>query len=345
MTKHAITLTTRDGRRVHFTCENDQDLLAAAAQEGMALPALCRSGGCGACLCTCVEGDYRMDDYNPTALPPDAAASGGVLLCRAHPQSDLSLEAPYDFDRIRIEAPTSRAAEIIDLAPIGEHTVRLRLRLQPDAAGGQAAEFEPGQYMILEIPGSGIGRAYSIANTPNWTGEFEFLIRLQPEGRFSAYLEREAKIGQRIDVSGPSGHFVLQAQSLRPRYFVGGGTGLAPLLSMLRHMADLQEPQPARLYFGVNREAELFCLDTLRELGQALPQLKIELCVWHPEPSWDGFHGTPVDALRRDLERGGPAPDLYLCGPPALIDAATETARAFGIPDEHIFSERFLPST
>jgi ferredoxin-NADP reductase len=218
------------------------------------------------------------------------------------------------------------------------------LRLQPDSSGSQAAEFEPGQYMSLEIPGSGISRAYSIANTPNWTGELEFLIKLQPGGRFSTYLEQEAKIGQRINVRGPSGHFALQAQSLRPRYFIGGGTGLAPLLSMLRHMAEMQEQQPARLYFGVNYETELFCLDILRELTQTLPQLKVELCVWHSEPSWGGFHGTPVGALRRDLERGGPAPDLYLCGPPPLIDAATETARSFGISDEHIFSERFLPS-
>jgi len=345
MTNHVITLTTRDGQQVRFTCETEQNLLAAAEQEGIVLPSLCRDGGCGACLCSSIEGDYHLDSYNPQALPPDAAERGDLLLCRTHPQSDLSLEAPYDFDRIRFEALASRPAEIIDLAPIAERTVRLMLRLQPDTSGGQAAEFESGQYMSLEIPNSGISRAYSIANTPNWTGELEFLIKLQPEGRFSTYLEQEAKIGQYIDVRGPSGHFVLQAQSLRPRYFVGGGTGLAPLLSMLRHMAELQEPQSARLYFGVNYEAELFCLDTLRELTEVLPQLKVELCVWHAEPSWGGFHGTPADALRRDLARGGAAPDLYLCGPPALIDAAAETARVFGISDQHIFSERFLPST
>ncbi|HYE37159.1 2Fe-2S iron-sulfur cluster binding domain-containing protein [Methylocaldum sp.] len=345
MTNHAITLTTRDGQQVHFTCETEQNLLVAAEQEGIVLPSLCRDGGCGACLCICVEGDYRLGSYNPQALPPDAAARGDLLLCRAHPQSDLSLEAPYDFDRIRFEVLAGRAAEIIDLMPIAERTIRLMLRLQPDSSGGQAAEFEPGQYMSLEIPNLGISRAYSIANTPNWTGELEFLIRLQPGGRFSTYLEREAKIGQRIDVCGPSGHFVLQAQSLRPRYFVGGGTGLAPMLSMLRHMAELEEPQPVHLYFGVNHEAELFYLDELRSLTQILPHLKIDLCVWRAGASWDGFHGTPVQALQRDLEQGGPAPDLYLCGPPALIDAATETARSFGIADGHIFSERFLPST
>ncbi|CAI8954868.1 aromatic/alkene monooxygenase hydroxylase FAD-binding subunit MmoC [Methylocaldum szegediense] len=345
MTSHVITLTTRDGQQLNFTCGPEQNLLAAAAEEGIILPSLCRDGGCGACLCTRVDGDYDLDSYNPLALPPDAAARGDVLLCRTRPLSNLSLKAPYDFQRIRFEGLASRPAEIVELETIAEKTVRLLLRLQPDSNGSQAADFEPGQYMSLEIPGTDISRAYSIANTPNWTGELEFLIRLQPGGAFSTYLEREAKIGQRINIRGPSGHFVLQAQSLRPRYFVGGGTGLAPLLSMLRHMAELQEPQPARLYFGVNREAELFCLNPLRELSQHLPQLKVELCVWHPEPTWSGFRGTPVDALRRDLEQGGPAPDLYLCGPPALIDAATETARAFGISDEHIFSERFLPST
>jgi ferredoxin-NADP reductase/ferredoxin len=343
MTHHAITLTTRDGQRIQFTGNEGEDILTSAREEGILLPSLCRDGGCGACLCTAVEGEYRLESHNPQALPPDARERGDVLLCRTYPQSDLALQAPYGKERIRFEAPDSRGAEIVDLAPVAERTVRLLLRLLPDRDGGQAAEFDPGQYMSLEVPELGLSRPYSVANTANWAGELEFFIRLHPEGGFSTFLERDAKIGKRIEVKGPFGHFVLQDQSLRPRWFVGGGTGFAPLLSMLRNMAELQEPHPVRLYFGVNREAELFCLDELRRLAQDLPQLRATLCVWRPDGGWDGFRGTPADALRRDLEQGGPAPDLYLCGPPALINAVTETARAFGIADEHIFSEKFLP--
>ncbi|MGZ8217490.1 2Fe-2S iron-sulfur cluster binding domain-containing protein [Methylomagnum sp.] len=345
MTQHAITLTTQDGQRISFTGDENTDLLASAQVRGILLPSLCRGGGCGICLCTVVGGDYRQDSDNATALPPGADERGDVLLCVTYPLGDLALKAPYAYEHVRFEAPKTRPAEIVELAAVADNTVRLLLRLLPDQEGGQAAEFEPGQYMNLEVPGSKASRAYSLANTANWSGELEFLIRLHPGGVFSQFLEHDATVGQHLEVEGPLGHFTLQGQSLRPRWFVGGGTGLAPLLSMLRHMAEFQETQPARLYFGVNRETELVCLDELKRLAAELPQLQITLCVWRPEGGWDGFVGTPVDALRRDLERqDGAMPDLYLCGPPALINGATEAALAFGIGAEHIFSERFSPS-
>jgi ferredoxin-NADP reductase len=116
------------------------------------------------------------------------------------------------------------------------------------------------------------------------------------------------------------------------------------MLSMLRRMADWQEPHEARLFFGVNREAELFALAELEELKSALPQLQVEICVWKPVGAWQGFIGTPVQALRRDLAQVQTMPDIYLCGPPALIDFAEAAARELGVGESQIFSERFLPS-
>ncbi|TAN50648.1 MAG: oxidoreductase, partial [Methylococcaceae bacterium] len=203
---------------------------------------------------------------------------------------------------------------------------------------------EPGQFMELEVPEQAIKRAYSLANTGNWEGKLEFLIRLQPGGRFSTWLKDQAQPGQSLRVHGPQGAFGLSESGLRPRWFVAGGTGLAPMLSMLRRMAELQEPHPARLYFGANRAEEFFCLPELQALQAELPQLQLILCVWKPEADWQGFRGTPVDALRKDLAEAGVSPDIYLCGPPALIDAAETAARALGVPDRQIISERFLPA-
>ncbi|WP_448207855.1 aromatic/alkene monooxygenase hydroxylase FAD-binding subunit MmoC [Azospirillum sp. sgz302134] len=343
MTTHTIDLTTRDGARVSFPCAETETVVAAAAKANLTLPGHCREGGCGACRATVRDGGYELGSHSASALPADAAAAGEVLLCRTFPRGALSIAAPFDRAHILSGAVAERRAEVAGLSLVGERTVRLLLTLQPDEDGGAAAEFEPGQYMELEIPGTGVYRAYSLANTANWSGQLEFLIRLQPDGRFSLWLEREAGPGQVLTVRGPQGSFTLQERGMRPRWFVAGGTGLAPMLSMLRRMAEWQDPQEARLYFGVSHERELFALDELERLKAELPKLTVVPCVWRPEGDWAGFAGAPTDALRRDLAGAKTMPDIYLCGPPAMIDAAEAVARDHKVPADHLFSERFLP--
>ena len=147
----------------------------------------------------------------------------------------------------------------------------------------------------------------------------------------------------KLAVRGPLGAFGIEPGSLRPRWFVAGGTGLAPVLSMLRRMAEFGEMHEARLFFGVNRESELFALDELARLKAELPQLKVEICVWKPEGDWQGFTGTPADALQQALGEAPVQPDIYLCGPAPLVNAVETVADAFRLPRERVFSERFLP--
>lgn len=344
MSTHTIELTTRDGKQLRFECSDDQNLLDAAADARIVLPSQCHQGSCGACYADATCGDYSLGEHNPAALPAGSVEKGGILLCRTFPLSDLSISLPFDHDRILLGKIQRRDATIADIDPVGESTVRLTLQLAPDEDGGNAAEFEPGQFMELEVPGQDIKRAYSLANTGNWEGRLEFLIRLQPGGLFSTWLWEQAHTGQTVIVHGPQGAFGLRENGLRPRWFVAGGTGLAPMLSMLRRMAEFQEPHPVRLYFGVNRVEELFCQTELEALKAELPQLQVILCVWKPDQDWWGFRGTPADALAQDLEDMDVMPDIYLCGPPALIDAAESVARSQGVPSEQVFSERFLPA-
>ena len=205
-----------------------------------------------------------------------------------------------------------------------------------------AVEFEPGQCMELEIPGTDVRRAYSLANTGNWRGEMEFLIRLQAEGQFSAYLSGPAEVGQTLNVYGPNGAFGLQPSSLNPVVFVAGGSGLAPFLSMLRRLAEWGEDLAIHLFFGVNRESELFCIDELQRLRGQLPSFKMTICLWQPEDGWsEGFVGTPAEAFRQYLTTQPDNYDVYLCGPPLLVTAATQVALGHGIDENQIFSEKF----
>ena len=344
MNTHAIELTTRDGKQLRFSCAADRNLLEAAASAHIVLPAQCGQGNCGTCYADVTDGDFTLGKHNPAALPKDDQAKGGTLLCCTFPQSDLQIALPFDYTRILIGEIKVRNAEITAIDSLGENTLRLELKLAPDEDSGSAAEFEPGQFMELEVPGLDIKRAYSLSNIGNWDGLLEFLIRLQPGGLFSTWLREQAAVGQTLCVHGPKGAFGLYESGLRPRWFVAGGTGLAPMMSMLRRMAAFGEPHPARLYFGANRAEELFCQAELKALQTELPQLQVIYCVWKPEDNWQGFSGTPVDALAQDLAEATVLPDIYLCGPPALIDAAEAAAKARGVPEKQLFSERFLPA-
>lgn len=340
MSEHQITLTTRDGQTLSFACADGSDVVSAGEQAAIVLPSLCKDGGCGACLAHCAEGEYTLGKYDSGVLSEQAAARRDVLLCRTYPAGDLRITAPYDHAHIHFGKQGMRQAVISALEPVAERTVRLQLSWLDDQ-DGKAVEFEPGQCMELEIPDTGIRRAYSLANTGNWKGELEFLIRLQPEGRFSSYLSEQAEAGQLLNVYGPSGAFGLQADSFNPAIFIAGGTGLAPFLSILRRMAEWGEDRTVHLLFGVNQESELFHLDELQRLRQQLPGLSVTVCVWKPEADWPGFSGTPADALREYLQNQPGDYDLYLCGPPLLVTASTRIAMDQGIAEQRIFSEKF----
>lgn len=339
-----VELLTRDGASIAFEADATQTLLEAAERASVYPPSSCREGGCGVCRVTKVSGDAELLSCSSAALSEKERVAGDILLCRSRARSDLQLTATFDQTAIGSAPEPVRTARIVEIAPQGSTTLRLVLQYSDDPTFGQAAQFVAGQYAELAVPGAPIKRSYSLANTPNWDGLLEFLIRIQPGGAFSGYLQKTATTGAELIVHGPKGQFTLDESALAPRWFVAGGTGLAPALSMLRQMAEFADPHPCRLFFGVNRVEELFALDAIEALRAGLPQLQATVCVWKPEVAWSGFAGTPSEALAKSLKEEGPRPDLYVCGPPALIAATNSVAAAAGIAQDRIFSEKFSPA-
>ncbi|MEV5411378.1 2Fe-2S iron-sulfur cluster binding domain-containing protein [Thermopolyspora sp. NPDC052614] len=338
---HAVTLTTSDGERLEIACAPGQNVLEAAREAGAALPSSCRSGTCGSCHASVLDGGYELESYAAAALPEERRVRGEVLLCRTVPCGPLSVALPYESSRILYGGIPVREGVITALEEVARETVRLELRLEEDGEAGLDCQFEPGQFVELEVPGEEVKRAYSLANTGNWEGLLEFYIRLRPDGAFSGYLRERAQAGARLIVHGPQGAFGLRETGLRPRWFVAGGTGLAPLLSMVRHMAEWQEPHPARLFLGVNEEPDVFGLAELDAVADELPGFEYEVCVWRPGESWSGRSGTPADAVAAALSELGDIPDIYICGPPPMVDAVTRAVAGI-VPEEHVFHERFL---
>jgi ferredoxin-NADP reductase/ferredoxin len=330
-----ITLITRDGAKLGLAASPTETVLEAAEAAGLFLPAMCHEGSCGLCSAQVMQGDYTL-----RGGPREPAADGAIPLCLCMPQSALTIALPYPQSGISHHSVPTRTAAIASITPAGSGALALTLTLQPDPELGTAADFTPGQYMEVSIPGMEIKRAYSLTNLPNWDGTLEFLIRLQPGGAFSTWLAQSAKPGDTLSLRGPVGRFVLDETSPRPRILVGGGCGFAPLLSMLRHLADFQDTQPTHLIFGANTESELGVAAPLEALAAQLPNLTICCAVWHPQPGWSGFTGTAADALAQHLDSAAGQPDIYLCGPPRLMQAVTQVANDRGIPPARIYSEQ-----
>lgn len=342
---YTITARTEDGESVSFECGATEDVISGALKRNVILLASCREGGCATCKAECTDGDYELGNVSVQALPPDEEEDGFVLLCRTYPRSNLTIHLPYTYDRISFGAVTREwVGEITACDRIASNVARLAVR-PLDAATGQPAEvrFFPGQFLDIEIPGTDVWRSYSMASLSG-SAELEFLIRILPDGRFSTFLRDAALPGVKVKLRGPSGAFALKENGFRPRYFVAGGTGLSPVLAMIRHMQAERHPQEARLFFGVTHQHELFHVDALRAIEAAMPNLQVHVAVMNPEPGSGYPKGTVIDLLSKHLEAATRSPDIYLCGPPGMIDAAFAAARRYGVPTDQVFQEKFLPS-
>ena len=346
MTSHPVRLRTVDSQGIEFDADDGQWVLDAAARAGYTLPSLCSKGTCGGCFARVADGPYELGPHEDAALPRrgGAVVPGGVLLCRTAVRGPLTVELPYDRARIVDGELPVREATVVAITPIADATVRVELQLDEHPTLGAGLEFEPGQFLEVEVPGTDVRRAYSIANPPNWDGRAELLIHLRPGGAFSTWLADQAQTGARLTVRGPQGAFGLRDHGVRPRWFVAGGMGLAPMLSMMRRMAEWADPHPVHLFLGVGTDAEVPELPELAETGAQLTDFAVTTSAWQPGPDWTGTVGTPVDALAEALAGRTETPDVYVCGPPAMVDAAAEVVRDSGVRDEHIILERYLPT-
>lgn len=342
-TSYTHSLTTSDGTHLTLQGGPETSIIEAAEEAGMLLPSSCRAGNCGACHAH-AEGQYRLGDHAKTVLDDEAEVAGDVLLCRTYPEGPLNIRLPYEQGRIISGKIPERRATVKMCEETAEDTIHLALELGPGEDGALGCEFDPGQFLELTIPGTATRRSYSLANCPNWDGTAELFIKLREGGEFSEFLGG-VSAGQEIDVRGPQGAFGIRDTGIRPRWFIAGGTGLSPLLSMLRHMADWGESHPAELWFGVQTEEEIFGTDVMEDIAASMPGFSYEVFVGEPTKGWTGAVGTPLDRLATELAESPAPPDIYVCGPPGMVSATKKIVEQAGLPEERVIVESFAPSS
>ena len=313
--------------------DEDETILNAAFRQGLMLMHGCKEGQCSACKSFLLDGEVDLDRYSTFALPDFEEAEGWTLLCRAHPYSDLEIELiNYDEEILHGGTPLRTVKTRVEaVEPLTSDIRRLHLTVLDD----EPFVYKPGQYVDIRIPGDEEHhRSFSMANTD--AGELEFMIKLYPGGRFSGLLaDGSVKPGDELDVTGPYGVFTLRASSPRRLLFIGGGAGMAPILSLLRSLSEAGHEREATYYYGARTEADLFHLSELAALpGTFVPALSEDSNGWNGET---GLITDVVDRLEGDISEV----DAYVCGPPPMVEAAIALLERRGVPEAHIYFDKF----
>ena len=324
-----VTLSP-SGKR--FSVDDDESVLDAAIRLGIGLPYGCRSGRCGSCIATLLDGKVEYPDGPPEAL--ELESEDKCLPCVAHPLSDLTLAAREVDSAADIEPRTlpCRVQKIDHLAP---DVVRLWLKLPED----QRLQFRAGQYLDFILP-DGSKRAFSIANAPEDDELIELHIRHVDGGKFTDWVFGQMKDKTILRLEAPHGSFVLDEDSPRPWLFIGGGTGFAPLKSQIEHSFHKATTRPMKLYWGVRSRQDLYLPRLPVQWAAEHPNFSYVPVLSEPDPDWEGRSGFVHEAVLEDIPNLADY-DIYMAGPPIMVQSALNALRAKGVPDSQLHYDSF----
>ncbi|HEY3467355.1 MAG TPA: benzoate 1,2-dioxygenase electron transfer component BenC [Amycolatopsis sp.] len=329
---HQVALSFEDGVTRFITCAPDQTVADASYRQRINIPLDCRDGACGTCKAFCESGEYDGGTYIDDALTADEAGRGYVLPCSMKPKSDLVLRIASTSAVAKTEAAT-HPATLTALERLSPTTVAVTLET-PDR---DALAFLPGQYVNIAVPGTDQTRSYSFSNAPDEKG-LTFLVKLTPGGVMSEYLTERAKPGDELSFTGPHGSFFLR-ETDRPVLLLAGGTGLAPILSILRTMRATGSTRPVHLVYGVSTDDDLVETATLTELAAQVEGFTWDHCV--ADPGSSAPNKGYVTTLLRDEHLHGGDVAVYLCGPPPMVEAVRKHFADGGIEPTGFYYEKF----
>lgn len=322
----------------NLTVRGGQPLLKALVSEGVFIPSACGGrGSCGLCKVKVVEGG---GEYLPTELPwiSDEEKEQKVRLsCQFKVKQDVSIQIPEELFNVRQFDTTVES--IVDLT----HDIKqVRLKLNDpgtiDCKAGQFIQFQVPEY---ELTDEEVYRAYSMASVPSDNTHIELEIRLVPNGICTTYVHKHLKEGDPVTVNGPYGDFFLR-DTERDIICIAGGSGMAPIKSILLDMAEKKSTRKAMYFFGARSKRDLFLLDEMKEIEKEMPSFTFVPALSEPleEDKWEGEVGLITDVVRR-MSKNATESEAYLCGSPGMIDACVKVLTELGMPEERIYYDKF----
>jgi Na+-transporting NADH:ubiquinone oxidoreductase subunit F len=319
-------------KTIDFT--GDDTLLNVLAQNKIFIPSAC--GGkatCGLCKCKVTEGG---GDVRPTELPMLSAndkANGVRLSCQVKPQGTIKIEIPASMLTAQ-----EFSAKLVKMEQLTYDIKLLRFKL----INPKTMPFKPGQYAQIKVPGIDVVRAYSIASDPVDPSHIEFIVRYVPKGVVSSYVFQALQTGDKLILTGPYGNFYLQEKSTKDIVCIAGGSGKAPIRSILARLKALGMPRKVRYFFGAKAVRDLYYDAEFAQLQKEYPNFEYIPALSNPLPTdnWQGATGLITDVLDR-MTGGLENSEAYLCGSPGMIDACIKVLNKHQIKSENVFFDKF----
>lgn len=321
------------------TCQagDGTTILQAALDAGFTLPYGCRDGACGSCKGKVLSGRIDYGRAQDSVLSAQDKAAGLALFCCALPQSDLVIEC-REVGRAGDVPVRTLPARVQKLARLAPDVMAISLKLPVN----ERLQFLAGQYIEILLK-DGRRRAFSLANAPHDDELLQLHVRLVADGQFTGHVFGAMKERDILRFSGPYGSFFLREDSAKPIILVAGGTGFAPIKSIIEHALHSRIARPMSLYWGARDRSGLYLPQLPVQWAAADPQFKYVpvLSEAGPEDSWGGGRaGLVHQAVLEDFaDLSGY--QVYVCGAPQMIDAARRDFLARGLPPEEFFADAF----
>lgn len=327
-----------------LTVKSGQRLLNAALDAGLDWPHDCRVGSCGTCRCVLKSGHIKaLTDFVYT-LDPEDLREGTILACQALLKSDVVVEVSLGNAATRSEEV---GATIVEYRRLTHDIVEMTIELERSAFASARA----GQYLDIRSPGLVAPRSYSLAHAPSGANglRYAFFIRHVPGGEFTDWLFADDRIGAALTAHGPFGNFYRRQGSGR-MICIAGGSGLAPVHAVLEDALRAGDARECLVLFGARAQRDLYYLDELAALGRRWAAKFTLFPVLSNEPAdsaWCGARGLVTAHLAEALspDNLGPADQAYLCGPPAMVDAAIARLNTMGMAPGAIYFDKFLDAS
>ncbi len=332
-----VGISINEGSK-ELTVKGGQPLLKALNEQGIFIPSACGGrGSCGLCKVQVLQGGGQV---LPTELPwlsEEEVQNNVRLSCQFKVKQDVEIKIPEEL--FLVKAFQTKVARIRDLTyDIKEVTLEL---IDPPEINTQAGQFIQFQVPEYELTDEEVYRAYSISSAPSDNKRVELEIRLVPNGICTTYVHKFLKEGDTVMINGPYGDFYLR-DTEREIICVAGGSGMAPIKSILLDMVDNGISRKTRYFFGARTTKDIFLLDEMKELEEKLPDFTFIPALSDPQDDeqWSGETGLITDVIDRMVDNVQET-EAYLCGSPGMIDACVKVLKNKGIPEELIYFDKF----